>query len=511
MFRFQSQLREHIGSMKSFRISAASCCVAIISLWYWIAAGLIAMDRPFWFDELVTWHVARLPTLGGIWTALHSGVDQSLPFTHLPVRWSHAIFGYGTLATRLPALVGFWVMLLGVYAFLKSRLPTPYALIGMVFPMLTYAWAYAFEARAYGIILGGAGLALASWQAATEGRRRSRSLIGIALGLAVALASNYSAVLLAVPFALGEAVRTFDRRKLDLPIWISFAASALVTLMYPGLLASTRDWDLHGMQPGVTDYSGFYATAVKSVITPLLLAGVAAYILVRNPKDQQPPVLAFPRHEIAALVGFALAPMLFIAAGMVSHHMVFWPRYGVICVIGLAGCSAALIFRATAGNSRAGVVMLVVLVGWLAAARGRDVLRGIGDPRVVFQQENPVLVQAVQAGMPVLVPDALAFIAADFYLPGGVLGQIHYPLPPPDEHDKADFNDQLMAAAARGLPIHVRVDSWSALAALRQPFLLYLDEHPTPWICDHLLRTGWRLSLRAQEGRESLFEVTPPL
>ena len=314
-----------------------------------------------------------------------------------------------------------------------------------------------------------------------------------------------------MPFALGEAVRTFDRRKLDLPIWISFAASALVTLMYPGLLASTRDWDLHGMQPGVTDYSGFYATAVKSVITPLLLAGVAAYILVRNQKDQRPVVLAFPRHETAALVGFSLAPMLFIAAGMVSHHMIFMPRYGIICVIGLAGCSAALIFRATAGNSRAGVVMLVVLVGWLAAARGRDVLRGIGDPRVVFQQENPVLVQAVQAGMPVLVPDALAFIAADFYLPGSVLGRIHYPLSPPDGHGKNVFNDQLMAAAARGLPIHVRVDSWSGFAALRQPFLLYLDDQTTPWICDALLRTGWHLSLRAQEGQESLFEATPPL
>jgi len=111
----------------------------------------------------------------------------------------------------------------------------------------------------------------------------------------------------------------------------------------------------------------------------------------------------------------------------------------------------------------------------------------------------------------VLVPDALVFMAGDFYLPGNVLGRIHYPHPPPDARGKNDFLDQLMAAAARGLPIHVRVDSWSDLAAPRQPFLLYLDEHPTPWICDHLLRTGWRLSLRAQEGRESLFDVTPPL
>ena len=251
--------------MKPLRISGATWCVAGISLWFWICAGLIAMCRPFWFDELITWHVARLPTIAAIWSALRAGVDQNLLLSHLCVRLSHAVFGYSHLATRLPALAGFWIMLAGIYLFLKRRLPTPYALIGMVFPMLTYAWAYAFEARSYGIMLGGAGIALASWQAAAEGRHRLISLIGIAVGLSAALASHYTAVLLAVPFTLGEGVRSFDRRKLDLSMWIAFAAAAPVTLIYPGLLAATRDWALGGLQPDATSVSGFYSAALRRV------------------------------------------------------------------------------------------------------------------------------------------------------------------------------------------------------------------------------------------------------
>jgi hypothetical protein len=469
----------------------------------------MALYRPFWYDELVTWHVARMPTLAAIWDALHDGVDQSLPLTHLPVRLSHALFGYSTLATRLPALVGFWFALLSMYLFLKRRFPAPYALIGMVFPMLTFAWGYAFEARAYGILLGAAGLALVSWQSAAEGRRRTLSLIGITLCLAASLASNYAGVLVAVPFALGEVVRTLDRRKLDLPVWIAFAAAAPVTLIYPSLLAATRDWDLRGMLPDVTTFSGFYATVLKPAITPLLLGCVAAFVFARNRKDQ-PPAPALRSHETAALVGFVLAPMVFIAAGILSRHMLFMPRYGIISVIGMAGCFTALLYRVTSGNWRSGAAALFILVAWLAASRTKDAIHAIGDPEERFEQENPVLVQAAHAGPPVLVTNALLFIAADFYLPPTLSERLHYPIYPQPASGR-DCNDHLMSAAARDLPIHAKVDSWSDFAARRQPFLLYADALQSQWLSELLIRMGWRVTLRAQQGDQLLFDVTPPV
>jgi hypothetical protein len=93
-----------------------------------------------------------MPTIAVIWAANRGGVDNNVLLSHLCVRLSHALFGPGYVATRLSALLGFWIMLL-VYVFLRRRLPLPYALIGMVFPMLMFAWTCAFEARAYGIVL----------------------------------------------------------------------------------------------------------------------------------------------------------------------------------------------------------------------------------------------------------------------------------------------------------------------------------------------------------------------
>jgi hypothetical protein len=101
-------------------------------------------------------------------------------------------------------------------------------------------------------------------------------------------------------------------------------------------------------------------------------------------------------------------------------------------------------------------------------------------------------------------------LAADFYLAPDVLGRLHYPISPQDATGR-DLNDHLLAAASRCLPIHVRVDLWSDFAAHRQPFLLYLDEQQSQWMCELLLRTGWRLTLRARHGGESLFDVAPPL
>src|ERR1700738_4395627 len=73
--------------------------VAAISLIYFLTAGAKAMYKLFWFDELLTWDIARLPSLAAMLAALHSGVDQELPVIHLSVRLSHLLFGPGHLST----------------------------------------------------------------------------------------------------------------------------------------------------------------------------------------------------------------------------------------------------------------------------------------------------------------------------------------------------------------------------------------------------------------------------
>jgi hypothetical protein len=164
--------------------------VGVVSLVYGLLTVPRAMHRPFWFDEMSTWHVAQQPSLRAIIEMLRLGVDSEMPLIFFIVRASHMLFGTGYLATRLPMLIGFWLMLLGVFVFLNRRLPLPYALVGMIFPMLTFAWPYAFEARAYGVALGAAAITLVAWQNVGLNYRRTASLIAIAIGLAMVLGAQ---------------------------------------------------------------------------------------------------------------------------------------------------------------------------------------------------------------------------------------------------------------------------------------------------------------------------------
>ena len=75
----------------------------IFSLFYFLGAFGKASSKPFWFDELFSWYVAKLPSLSGIWNALYEGVEPHPALHYFLIRASHGVFGTGELATRIPA------------------------------------------------------------------------------------------------------------------------------------------------------------------------------------------------------------------------------------------------------------------------------------------------------------------------------------------------------------------------------------------------------------------------
>ncbi|MFZ0793377.1 MAG: hypothetical protein WAM65_06375 [Candidatus Korobacteraceae bacterium] len=52
---------------------------ALLAVFYFVTSIYIASHRVFWFDELFTLHIARLPSLTAIWSALGNGVDALPP------------------------------------------------------------------------------------------------------------------------------------------------------------------------------------------------------------------------------------------------------------------------------------------------------------------------------------------------------------------------------------------------------------------------------------------------
>jgi hypothetical protein len=482
-----------------------------ISILYFVCAGLRAAYRPLWYDELVTWHVSRLPSIGAMWAAIVSGVDQEMPLMHLSVRISHALFGDGHLATRLPMLIGFWMMLMAIYWFLRKRLPWQYALIGMIFPMLTYAWPYAFEARAYGLALGGTAIALLSWQNAAEERMRPWSLVGITLGLAIVLAVQATLAVVAIPFALGEAMRSVDKRRIDLPVWLAFAGATPVVIMYPMVRSMVKHFTFAGLQPGLFEVTRFYDDALKMAIFPLLVACLFACYIGRNePREETGRLL--PRHEAAALLGFLLTPLPFFIAGRLTNQLVFFPRYGILAMVGIACWLAVLLCRIAGASRRIATAMLVVLLLWLVAARGKEAFALARDPVNTWREDWPVLEQALAKGTPVVVASTLQFLEADHYLSADLTSQLYWVTADPDVAQRyawQPFADHVTIQDAKQFPLHAHVTSWKEFAARNAPFYLYTDAQ-TQWWYEVLPRDGWQLTTQSAKSGLLLYYVDRP-
>jgi hypothetical protein len=134
------------------------------SIFYFADVCLRASEKYFWYDEFFTLHLSRLPGFGVLWQALREGADFNPPLFYALTKASHAVFGTGQIGTRMPEIVGFWVFCLCLFAFVNRRAGAIAGSIAMLFPMLTGAFYYAYEARPYGVVLGFCGLAMFCWQ-----------------------------------------------------------------------------------------------------------------------------------------------------------------------------------------------------------------------------------------------------------------------------------------------------------------------------------------------------------
>ena len=164
--------------------------LAVFSIVYFGFTFYRASRKLFWFDELFTVYVSRLPDFKSVWRSLLTSVDFQVVL-YLLTRFSEHIFGEGHIATRLPEILGFWVFCLCLFRFVSLRLSVLSACVSLLFPLVTGAYWYAYEARAHGLVLGFCGIALISWQAAAElTARRGWWLFALGGSLACALLSQ---------------------------------------------------------------------------------------------------------------------------------------------------------------------------------------------------------------------------------------------------------------------------------------------------------------------------------
>jgi hypothetical protein len=502
--RFETKLAGRLDRWKLLLLGA-------YTLIYMTGTCVLAARRPLWNDELYTYYMSRLPGFAAVWAALMSGGEQLPPLFFAITRAALRVSGNGSLPLRLPAILGFWVMGLCLFQFVSSRTSTVYGLVAALFPLVTGAYYYAYEARPYGLVLGFGALSLLCWQAATEGRRRL-SLALLALSLAAAVSNHYYAVLLYFPLALGEAARTLARRRIDWAIWAAFLISAAPLVLFLPLIRKARAYSGTFWAPprwvAVPDfYQGLLVPSALLLLALLFLAAIKQ--TVDSPKlsaAEAGPRARPALHEVVAAAGFVIIPVVAVLLAKFVTRA-FTDRYAMPCVIGMGALVALSSHRLLNGRVIWGCMATLCLCGWFTFNEARAFLdlAGAGS-------KHAQAIKLLQSGadLPIVISDPHTVVEFSYYAPPEITSRMVYLADPSASlrHLGFDSVDRGMRDLV-GPWFGVNVADYKQFMARRRQFWVYGNLGFLSWLIDELQKEDVKIELKDHQGGNFLFLVTP--
>ncbi|MBV9267507.1 MAG: glycosyltransferase family 39 protein [Acidobacteriaceae bacterium] len=346
------------------RFGAVFCFLIAFTALYFTQACLIASEKFFWFDELCTLYICRLPSFHETWQAAIHGADYNPPLFYLIERTARALLGEGLIAMRLPAMIGVWLCCICLFRIVGRRVGLVGGVIALLFPLCTLAAYYACEARSHGIVLGFFGLSLVCWDELQVSRRNRWWQAGFALTLGAALLTHCYAILILLPFAVIELWRVLRVRHVDWGMWAALLIPAVVAVLCFVPLSSAYRVNLastgfaYQFRPEFWQIHFFYLM----LLSPAISVVAAALMLLPFVKPDPDRI---SREHLALSIGFAVLPI----AGVVFASAAggpFIPRYFLSAAVGLA-----LLLGFGFGSGRR-VWMGLALVCVMAAVLGRN-------------------------------------------------------------------------------------------------------------------------------------------
>jgi 4-amino-4-deoxy-L-arabinose transferase-like glycosyltransferase len=488
--------------------------IAGFSVLYWIFTYVLAGRKLLWNDELFTYYIARLPTMTDVWGALMSGGEQLPPFFYVLTRASTALFGLNDFALRLPEMIGFWVMCVCLFFFAARRISNFYALLAPIFPLVTYTYYYAFEARPYGLVLGFSALALLCWQSATMNLLRPLSVVCLSISLAGALSSHYYGIFAILPLALGEAVRTAFRRRLDAPVWAAFCLAVAPLVLHLPLIRQARAsagefW----AKPQWLDVPNFYTNmffpTILALILLLFVSGI--YQIIRRDKtldESHPaPKIEPPIHEVAAALGFIIIPIICIIQGKFVTGG-FTDRYAVIAIIGFSVLIAFIAAKINNNDILISAVLIICFLGCFRLLALKEIWKVERNSRALTKIQ--LLQRKGVENLPIVAADAHTFIELNHYAPE-ISPRVVYLADPEISLRRINQNSVERGVVDLLKPwFGLNVTDYKSYIAARPQFLLCGDPQFFSWIVPQLEEDGMQLELKGSEGGTMLFLVSPP-
>lgn len=473
------------ASLSRDRPGVRTIVILLLSALYFADTLLRASLKTFWFDELFTVSLCRLPSFHATWNAVLHGSDFNPPLLYLLTRAAEGILGEGLIATRLPAILGFWIFGMCLYLFTSRRLGRTAGCIAALAPIFTLAHYYSYEARAHGIVLAWCGLMLVCWQRSREQApgdswRAAGWSVGLGLSLLGALLTHVYAVYLAVPFFLVEAIALIRRRRPSFVTCVTLlTAIALVTPLYLRMVSTFKAVNSAGGLP--------LHNFILAIYGPSLLLMLAAIALTyrertRSQPDPDGPAAGFTTDESIVAYGLILLPVIG-GIGVQLSHGPYFDRYFLGCTAGFALLFAQSVsLRRGLLARRVFLAMLVLIVGDIClgvyAHRGGDLVQiePVSHFRFSASPSRPLERDAAlrldKSNLDVLVIEEHNYLYLFFYAPEEIRRRLTFGAPDPE--DFTLVSDRRLAKWAK---LNLRTASYKEFLATHDDFLVYASRN----------------------------------
>jgi hypothetical protein len=300
-------------------------------------------------------------------------------FAHAAVK----VFGSNKFAIRFPSFFGYLLMQVCLYVFVRRLTTERGATFALGFPALACVFFYAVQARPYGLILGLTALIMLSWQTAIRrASHRTVPLILLAASTVLMLNTHFYGVLVLIPLCGAELFRTFERRKLDLPVVTAIGIGLLgLLLLLPFIAgaASFRSFYYH-LSPVVIQFISHsfiwivlgdigLGLRAQHIIAVLITVGMLA-LFVNLKRQRGLNAVSLPRAEMVFVLLLTSLPAFGFVLGRYVTKVVE-TRYVLPAIVGLTALLAILLAPLLKKNAVAYTLLPLLFVSIAAAGYAR--------------------------------------------------------------------------------------------------------------------------------------------
>ncbi len=405
-----------IAHSRSFALLTLAVLTALYSVLIYLH-----IQRHLWFDELLTYHIAKAPDLERL-LYLVKRWDLSPPLSHVLAHFSVRLFAGLVVATRFPSVLEFYFASLLLYSYSVRKLGAPFAALPILILWYSPMFQYATEARPYALLCLFFCSLLLLWDLAVSRPRRAWLLTGIAISSVGLLSSHVLAPLSLVPFAAAELVRFRQRWRPDYPLWAALFLPLVLITLYVPLFHSyqTIAYYPFAFQASPSKVASFYWNTFRGVLWCLVAAGLGGFMAARGRRTDGHPKLGKP--ELTLFAAIAVIPIL-LDFTMMLDRAPFWGRYCITSAVALYFIASLILVLLVRRIPRAGHLAvisacLLLIVQRIAAPAYIQIVHPVPANAAALARARPDL--------PIVAASGLTFVEMGQYESPALCARLFY-------------------------------------------------------------------------------------